>query len=174
MRRFVCIVGGLTVLDVGWPALSAGAASNSQHLQFLDRFAGDWHTKYELDGQKTEGDLHARWVPGKYRLTWTARIRSKEDGKLLSHGSGIIGWDPAEKRAREMAAMSDGTLTTAWVDEIDGKSVIDRSGTMADGIQFTTRPVGVFSGDRYEFEGGEWKTPEGKVDQWHTARESMG
>jgi len=162
MRLLLRIVVGLIVLGVGKAALPAEPASNFQHLQFLGRFAGDWRTEYELDGQKTEGELHARWAPGKYCLTWTARTRSKDDGKLLYHGSGILAWDPAEKRVREMAAMSDGTLTTAWFDEIDGKIVIDRSGTMADGTRFTTRPIGAFSADRYEFEGSEWKSATGR------------
>ncbi len=98
-------------------------------------------------------------------LTWTARTWSKDDRKPLVHGSGIIAWNAAENRAEELAAMSDGSLATATFSEQDGKLVIERSGTTADGTRYTTRPVGQFKDDRFEFEGSSSITADGKVVQ---------
>ena len=126
----VLVVGMLFVASV-CPAAEPGPAY--QHLKFLEKLVGDWRTEYELDGQKTEGEFHCKWAPGKYCLTWTAEARSKDGGKLLTHGSGVIAWDAAEKRVREMAVQSDGSLAIAYFSEEGGKLVIDRSGVMADG-----------------------------------------
>jgi hypothetical protein len=153
----------LTMLGVDTAALAEDLAPSYEHLKFLDGLVGDWRTEYELDGQKTEGEFHAEWAPKKYCLTWTARTRAKDDGTLLSHGSGIITWDPAENRVRELAAMSDGNLATAYFQHVDGKIVIERSGTLADGTEFTTRPVGALKADRFEFERSVWTTSDGKV-----------
>lgn len=66
---------------------------------------------------------------------------------------------------RELAAMSDGSFAIAYFDEVDGTIVIDRSGVLADGTKIKTRPVGVFAGNRFEFQGSVWTTPDGKIVQ---------
>ncbi|MCL4195405.1 MAG: hypothetical protein KJZ87_26945, partial [Thermoguttaceae bacterium] len=147
----------------------APPSANYEHLRFLECMVGDWRTEYELDGQKVEGEFTCQWSPGKYCLTWTAEARSKDDGQLLTHGSGVIAWDAATKQARETAAQSDGTLATAVFSLQDGKIVIDRSGTTADGTHFTTRPVGTYSADRVEFGESTWVADDGKILQSFSA-----
>ena len=166
MRRWASASVAMLVLlsVVGW-CCGQEPGPSYQHLKFLERLVGNWRTQYELNGQKTEGTFQARWAPGKYCITWSAETWAKDDRKPLSHGSGVIAWDAAEKRVRELAAMSDGSIATAYFDEVDGKIVIDRSGVLADGTKIKTRPVGVFTADRFEFQGSEWTTADGKVVQ---------
>ncbi|MGI6418838.1 MAG: hypothetical protein ACOX1P_24585 [Thermoguttaceae bacterium] len=164
MRMCGCLtIVAIVMFGAGAAASAAEPAPAYQHLKSLEKIVGDWRTVYEIDGQETEGELHCKWAPGKYCLTWTAEIRAKDGGKPLSRGSAVIAWDPAEKRVRETSVMSDGTLATAYLSEQDGKLLIDRSGVMADGTRFTTRPVGAFAGDRINFTGNELVADDGKV-----------
>ena len=163
MRALTCCFSISILLALGATTVAAEPAPSAKHLKFLQPLVGDWRTVYAMDGKETEGEFHCKWAPGRYCLIWTAQSRSKATGEIVSHGSSIIAWDPIAKRAKELAALSDGTLAEAWFDFKDGKLVIDRTGITPDGVRYTTKPVCTFNGDRMEFPGSKSIDEQGKV-----------
>jgi hypothetical protein len=140
-------------------------APSYEHLKFLEPLVGNRRTEYVVDGTKIEGAFQAKWAPGKSSLIWSSQSWPVSDRAKVTYFSGIIAWDPGERRVREFATISDGSLGTAYFEQADGKLVITRTGVLADGTKFTTRPTGLRTGDRWNFEPSAWTSPDGNLLQ---------
>jgi hypothetical protein len=85
-------VGKKSLPDLTVTCTSAIAAP-ANALKELDYLAGEWdYDGYEMTTKEPMGGRCVyRWVPGKHCLAWE---QTWIDTTGLSHGSGLIGWDP--------------------------------------------------------------------------------
>ncbi len=161
--RIVHIMFCLLVLAT--PILAEETAPPREKLAAIESLVGTWVGSFEgVDGVKLEGRCSVSWAPTKYAIvwTWTAWPKGTPD-KANGHGSGLIYWDPASKKIKELGVMSDGlTFTTSFSTEGD-RLIGERTGVDFAGKATKSTEVWKFTAKEWISEPVEVRDESGKV-----------
>ena len=89
---FACTIASLVPVSVA-SAETPGVPKDV--LKQFEFFVGKWTAEGATEGRNAEATFEFDWVPGKHMLIFHS---SWSDTEVKSLGSGIFGWDAAEKR----------------------------------------------------------------------------